>query len=189
MKTNEHRPLPPIKYLKRRLRLDVLTGHLYWRSRPASDFSAPKYAMTWNKKHAGKRAGAERGLGYRVVIVDKTRYYEHRVAFALSTGRDPAGFTVDHACPTKTNAPQHLRIATNQENVMRRHRLGRNNTSGVLGVWWHAGADKWSAQIKFCGKKVHLGLYQDLAGAAEARKQAEAFFFGAFAPTILNEHG
>lgn len=162
---------------------------MYWRRRPASDFPAPKYALTWNKKHAEKRAGTERGLGYRVVIIDRVRYYEHRVAFALATGRDPAGFKVDHICPTKTNAPQHLRIATNQENVMRRHRLGRNNTSGVLGVWWHYGAGKWSSQIKFCGKKVHLGLYEDKAAATEARRQAEAFFFGTFAPTISNRNG
>lgn len=87
------------------------------------------------------------------------------------------------------NAASNLQACTNAQNIAKRTRKNRNNTSGVHGVIWHRSAQKWMAALKFHGEKIYLGLYRDLAEAAEARKQAEAFFFGAFAPTIPNEHG
>ena len=123
-----------------------------------------------------------------MIRIDGIAYQEHRVVFALSTGEDPGRSHVDHRTG-KANAASNLQACTNAQNIAKRTRKNRNNTSGVHGVIWHRGAQKWMAALKFHGEKIYLGLYQDLAEAAEARRQAEAFFFGAFPPTILNEHG
>ena len=47
------------------------------------------------------------------------------------------------------------------------------NTSGVKGVSWRKDRNKWCAQIVFQGKHYHLGLYDKIEDAAEARRIAE----------------
>lgn len=62
------------------------------------------------------------------------------------------------------------------------------NTSGYKGVCWHKKAGKWRAQIKFKGKQYHLGLYEDIELAAEARKEAEKRLFGNFLEWYAQEY-
>ena len=45
------------------------------------------------------------------------------------------------------------------------------NTSGVRGVHWHAGHQRWVATGRQNGKLVTLGEYEDIADAAEARRE------------------
>lgn len=54
--------------------------------------------------------------------------------------------------------------------------LRRDNSSGVTGVDWHRG--KWRATIRVAGIKIHLGRFVRLRDAAEARRIAEASYFG-----------
>lgn len=117
------------------------------------------------------------------MIIDKTRYYEHRIIAAITQGKDPGALTVDHL-HAKSNAPKALQTATQKENVRRKSKLPSNNTSGVLGVWWHSTGHKWVAQIKVDGHKIHLGMHTSLALAARARRAAEKQYFGRFAPAI-----
>lgn len=179
-----HRPLPDIAYLRRRLVIDH-AGVLRWRPRPDSDFTASKYALTWNAKHAGLPAGGEKGNGYRMVRIDGVSYLQHRIVFALTKGDDPGVSVVDHIDGDSTDSKaNNLQRATNAENVRKRSKLGSNNTSGVLGVHWHSAAGKWCAGIRVDGKDIHLGLFTDLAEAETVRKAAAAKYFGAFAPII-----
>ena len=59
------------------------------------------------------------------------------------------------------------------------------NTSGVRGVSWNRQKGKWEAYIKFQGKKRRLGLFDDIAAAAEARREAEQELFD----PVLEAHG
>lgn len=61
----------------------------------------------------------------------------------------------------------------------------KNNTSGVRGVFWNKRRHKWQAQIKFQGKNRFLGYFDDLADAAEARREAEQELFD----PVLEAHG
>lgn len=177
-------PLPEIGYLRQRLALTP-DGALIWRERPASDFSAACYALTWNKKHAGKKAGGDKGRGYEMVRIDGTAYQSHRIAYAIAHGADPGGLHVDHQDGSRNvNHAGNLRTATNAENIRHRTKLGANNTSGVLGVYWSKAARKWCAGIRVEGRTLHLGLFEDITEAAGARRQAEQKHFGAFAPSI-----
>jgi len=65
---------------------------------------------------------------------------------------------------------------TNVGNIAKNARPSRN-TSGVRGVSWHKGVKAWQARIQAAGVKHHLGYYQTLEGAAEARREAEEQYF------------
>ncbi len=54
------------------------------------------------------------------------------------------------------------------------------NKSGVRGVSYYEKLGKWRAGIKFKGKSINLGYYDNLADAAAARKRGEEEIFGAF---------
>ncbi|MEG2210043.1 MAG: AP2 domain-containing protein, partial [Eubacterium sp.] len=51
--------------------------------------------------------------------------------------------------------------------------VSRSNTSGVKGVSWHKGSNKWVARIQFQKKTYNLGYYDKLEDAKQARKEAE----------------
>ena len=80
------------------------------------------------------------------------------------------------------NRRDNLRICTQHYNCLNRS-IQCNNTSGVQGVCWDKNANKWKVQIMINGKLTHIGSYNTLEEAAEARKQAEIEYYGEFAPT------
>jgi hypothetical protein len=120
-----------------------------------------------------------------MIRIDGISYQEHRVVFALAKGRDPGTMQIDHKEGVSSNRPRHLREATCQQNLRRRTRLGSNNTSGVLGVYWHNGAQKWAAGVKVGQRDVYLGLFTDIEAAARVRRAAEKKHFGRFAPKMI----
>lgn len=79
------------------------------------------------------------------------------------------------------NRKNNLRNATQKENSRNRS-LARNNTSGFIGVWFHRKAEKWWAGIEVDGNKLYLGLFINKEDAIRSRLQAEAKYFGKFAP-------
>lgn len=179
--------LPDRELLRALFSLDAGTGTLRWRPRPVAWFSAPKYAATWNAKNAGRVAGADRGGGYRVVIIFRERYYAHRLIHWMLHGEDLAGMHIDHARGlSEGNTDKNLRAATPSQNLANRQRLNRNNTSGVAGVWWHTTGRRWVADIKVNSRKIRIGMFTTLADAAAARHAAERRYFGVFAPQPLS---
>ncbi len=177
-------PLPPIEYLRSRLR-QTEDGNLVWCARPNSQFSAACYARMWNTRFAGCVAGSDKGNGYLTIVIDGVKYQAHRIAYAIAEGTDPGNNHIDHRDGQRgKNQGTNLRTACNAENIQHRTRRNRNNTSGVHGVYWHNAANKWAAGIKVDGKTIHLGLFEKLEAAAKARRTAEVEHFGRFAPTL-----
>jgi hypothetical protein len=85
---------------------------------------------------------------------------------------DPEGKLVDHRKGAKLdNRKAALRVATKAQNNENR-KINSNNTSGHKGVSWHKATKKWQAQIKHEGKKINLGRFTDLEGAAKAYREA-----------------
>lgn len=80
------------------------------------------------------------------------------------------------------NRRENLRICTQQKNMFNQSKRC-TNTSGVIGVSFDKERNKWAAQIMINGKNKHLGRYDTLEEAADARRQAEIEYFGEFAPT------
>ncbi|MEG0374648.1 MAG: AP2 domain-containing protein [Raoultibacter sp.] len=53
----------------------------------------------------------------------------------------------------------------------------KNNTSGVKGVTYERSRNRWIAQIKYQGKRRHIGSFKTCEEAAEARRKAEEELF------------
>lgn len=81
------------------------------------------------------------------------------------------------------NRKSNLRPATHQEN-RRNSTKPKNNTSGFIGVSLNKKNEKWIAKIKVDGKQISLGHYYDKEDAIRARLEAEAKYYGIFAPQI-----
>jgi hypothetical protein len=76
------KPLPSVEYLRERFDLDPETGVLTWRARVGSDAETKR----WNRRHAGKAAGATHLDGHREVKIDGRAYRAHRIIWALEHG-------------------------------------------------------------------------------------------------------
>jgi len=80
---------------------------------------------------------------------------------------------VDHENHIKDdNRWLNLVAATHPENS-RNQSLHKNNNSGYTGVHWSKDSNKWLSKIRINGKDTHLGSFDELEDAAEARKEAE----------------
>lgn len=88
------------------------------------------------------------------------------------------GYVVDHINhETLDNRKCNLRVVTQTQNNMNR-RLEKRNTSTVTGVSWFKANERWSAYISVNKKRIHLGYFNTLEEAKEARGKAEEIHFG-----------
>lgn len=118
------------------------------------------------KKPCGKRS-------YRSILM-------HRVVMNAGVGE-----FVDHRFgSTLDNRKANLRICSNQENS-RNQKIRKDNSSGFKGVYWHNRDCKWVSQIRFEGKKKHLGLFDCPLEAAKSYNRAAIQYYDKFAR--LNE--
>lgn len=88
------------------------------------------------------------------------------------------------------NCKDNLRPATHIENARNRSKPS-NNTSGFIGVTWDKSRSKWSANIIVDKKHKTLGRFKNKNDAINARLEAEAKYFGEFAPQrhLFEEYG
>lgn len=83
------------------------------------------------------------------------------------------GTVVDHRNhDTLKNTTDNLRVVTQRENQHNRKGANKNSKSGVRGVCWVSGKQKWKAYITLNYKATHLGYFNDKQEAA-ARVQKE----------------
>jgi hypothetical protein len=146
--------------LKELLHYDPDTGVFVWR-----------VDRTANVK-TGNVAGRANDENYWVITLNNKTYKAHRIAWLYMTGKWPS-HTIDHIDRNPTNnCFSNLREATQAQNGINRN-LDRRNKSGVTGVTWCKKSKKWRADIGENGKVIHLGRFDTLAAATEARKNAE----------------
>ena len=167
MKVRESRV--PVAVLREWLSYDAETGALHWRKGK-------------KKVSVGNRAGYLAMQGHRVVKVEKSRFYAHRIAWAIHYGEwPPDDSDVDHINGNKDdNSIRNLRLASRAQNLHNQKRNSRN-TSGVKGVCWNKREKKWMAQIRHNGARVTIGYYRDLGEAAKAYRAAAIRYHGQFA--------
>jgi hypothetical protein len=110
----------------------------------------------------------------------KKSMYIHRIVAVAFIDNPLNKQCVDHINnDRKNNNISNLRYATNSENQMNKKKLS-NNTSGVTGVNWHKGHKKWEAGIKIDKIKKHLGYFETIEEAKEARIKAVNELFKEF---------
>ena len=88
------------------------------------------------------------------------------------------------------NRRYNLRSANNVENAQNRT-IQSNNTSGIIGVFWHASKQRWIAVVTINKKRKEIGRFKNKENAIHARLRAEAQYFGEFAPQrhLFKEYG
>jgi len=96
----------------------------------------------------------------------------HRLAFLYMEGSFPSD-DVDHINGNGTdNRWINLRSVKRVENA-RNVKLLSSNTSGHAGVGWDVHRNKWRARITVNNKTKHLGRFDRIQEAVDARKHAE----------------
>ena len=125
--------------------------------------------ITWYekiRKNGFRRlAGTDRNTGKQVLMHCYLGFVRH-----------------DHADRNELNNRKYnLRECSNQENA-RNHNKQSNNSSGFIGVSFKKTTNKWMSYIMINSKNIYLGYFTDKTDAIKARLEAEAKYFGAFAP-------
>ena len=142
---------------------------LTWKKRCIDPSKSELSQKAWNIRYAGKQAGWN-NRGYISIRLFKKGYLAHRLAWAMHYGVWPTQM-IDHISGDRAdNRIVNLRQITQSENN-RNRRKSTKNTSGYVGVY-KRGA-KWLARISVDNKKLHLGIYDTVEQAVQARKQAE----------------
>ena len=168
------RPTPEI--LRQLLDYNPETGLLFWKIRPRNYFSGSRAEAEfkrWNGRYANKQAFTTLdSSGYYQGHIFGRAYLAHIIIWAIQTGEWPT-FPVDHKDTNRTNNKYvNLRPSSTSLNAKNRRKDPRNK-SGVTGVNWYKPSNKWRAQAVINGKNTHLGLFTNLADAAEARNIIE----------------
>jgi len=159
--------------LKDLVKYNPETGVFIWRHRNKKHIDCPRVLKAWNTKSAGHEAGRIDQKGYMRIMVGGHATRAHRLAFLYMTGKYPSG-QVDHINGAKDdNRWGNLRDVRPIEN-QRNMKIRTDNTSGVMGVRWHAECRQWVAYITIGGRQQYLGIFADWFDAACARKSAEA---------------
>lgn len=102
----------------------------------------------------------------------------HRLSYKFTRGPIPDGMQIDHICHNRACVnPEHLRLATNKQNMENPAGLRVDNTSGHQGVTWDRSCGKWKANVHHNGRNVSAGRYasKEAAAQAVARKRCELF--------------
>lgn len=157
-------------------RVRTLSEGLIEQYRQFLDYEPSTGALTWKSFRgggapaAGTRAGTKTVHGYLTVRVRALGQAlpAHRIAWALAHGRWPVKF-IDHINGDRTdNRLCNLREADqaiNSQNLRSAKRT--NNTTGLLGAYFHKDSGRYAASICVNRKSKHLGLF-DTAQTAHA---------------------
>jgi hypothetical protein len=172
------KPLPSPELLRQLLRYEPETGKLFWRERSSDLFplnarrTQSANAKWWNQLNAGQIAGKYDCEGYVRISVFGRSLASHRIVWAMHCDEWPL-MEIDHIDGNRSNnRTANLRLVDKSQNAKNR-KLGKLNTSGIIGVTWNRSCAKWQSQIRVSGRTIYLGVYSSKIEAAMVRKCAE----------------
>ena len=126
----------------------------------------------------GDRAGSPTGHGYRRIIIDYEKYYEHHLAWLYVYGEWPE--ELDHKDRVRShNWISNLRPATRTQNNANSERM--TGSSGLKGAYLDYRVSRWYSKIQIGGKVKWLGHFDTAEEAHEAFMVAAENLHGEFA--------
>lgn len=164
------RPLPSAERLRELFSYDSETGDLVWKIIPCN----------FRRAKPGDIAGRIGPKGYRIIGVDRSYYYAHRLIWKIITDCDPVD-QIDHIDGNRLNNKfENLREAANGPNLCNA-KLRKDNKSGFKGVCWEHTHKAWKAYISHNGKQFKLGRFKHLSAAVEAVRRERERLHGEYA--------
>jgi len=113
--------------------------------------------------------GAKNNHGYGSIFANGKQSLVHRVSYEMAKGPIPAGMVIDHTCHEPACLkPDHLRAATQKQNMENRAGAPSQSTTGIRGVTWNKATRTWRARVHHYGVSYHVGLFETLAEAEAA---------------------
>lgn len=138
------------------------TGIFLWKS-PTNPNSTP----------IGSIAGSANANGYHSILIFRSRYLAHRLAWLYMTGEWPTAL-IDHIDGNRqNNAFSNLREATDAHN---------NQNRKADGYSFSERDQIYRAKICVNGQTIHLGMFQTADEARAAYIDANKKYFGEFSP-------
>ena len=129
-----------------------------------------KHRLPQHGKQVGDAIGSQSNTGYLVMAIANKDYLVHRIIWMYVYGYMPE--QVDHIDHDKqNNAISNLREVTNQVNSMNCSTSSNSKTKHT-GVSFMASRNKYRATITVNKKQIHLGLFDDINDAIDARHKA-----------------
>lgn len=155
---------------------ETLLEHLTY-DKEAGKFTWVK--PTTNSIKVGDIAGTYHRDGYIKICIHGKIYAAHRLVWFMENGSFPDG-DIDHInCKKDDNRISNLRVVSKSENQMNQGVTVRNK-SGVKGVHWDEVSKKWVASLRVNGKKVIVGMFDDIAIAASEIMKSREHYHGEF---------
>jgi hypothetical protein len=122
-----------------------------------------------------KLSWRENNDGFIIANINNSEVSLHRLVMKVTDPND----IVDHIQHNRyDNRKSMLRVTTGRNNC-RNELLAKNNKSGKTGVCWEENSQKWHAYI-WVDKCVHLGRFDKIEDAIDARIEAENKYFGEY---------
>jgi len=104
--------------------------------------------------------------GRGITVCD--RWQNSFMAFYRDMGEEPEGSCIERIDNDCGYFLENCRWATPAEQVINT-RTPKGSLSGFKGVTWHKLSNQWSAQVTYKYTQYHIGTYQNVRLAAEAR--------------------
>ena len=149
-----------VERLREVLTYDASTGELRW-----------AYGRVGCRKN--DLAGNVTSLRYRTIMIDRKRYFAHRLAWLSHYGEWPTR-DLDHInCDPSDNRIENLRLTDAMHNQQNRHHARTDSLLGVIGISRCKRSGRFSAKIKVAGKQLHIGYYASPDQAYQAYLQVK----------------
>jgi len=108
--------------------------------------------------------------GRGITICD--RWKGSFINFLEDMGEKPEGLSIERIDCNKEYSPDNCKWE-NRLNQNRNQRTRKDNSSGTRGVYFNKQANRWRANISANGKRVHLGDFDNIDEAKNARLDGE----------------
>ncbi len=160
-----------VQLMSRFLNYNPDTGVFSWGTPNVEDFKTKAAYKAWVTRSLKSTPGVEHNAGYLAIIIRGSSYLAHRIAWAMFHGDTKK--EIDHINgDKKDNRISNLRVVNKQEN-QRNSKIPKNNKSGVVGVRRYRDGIRWLSFICIDGKQKHIGIFESIDLAKEARRKAE----------------
>jgi hypothetical protein len=158
--------------------IDPATGVMNWKPRSPQHFNSGRRGKQaacdgWNKRFSGRIAfNTPHSDGIKCSRFLGNTLIAPVGAWCLYYKSWPDGEVRHKNGNSNDNSRDNLYVTSHMETSWDQ-KIASNNTSGVKGVSWHRRRGAWQARIIVDGKTHHLGYFNVLGAAKEARLDAE----------------